>query len=64
MQSQEKKEHLKRQLDEQIHSKNSAGQAVKAEDRHYSEYVARMALETKEKEERAKFEKYIQRKQI
>lgn len=42
--SQEKKDSLKRQLDEQINSKNSAGQAVKEEARHYSEYVAQKAI--------------------
>lgn len=62
--TQERKDNLKRQLDEQIYSKNSAGQAVKEENRHYYEYVAKKTQEMKEKEERAKFEKYIQRKQI
>lgn len=64
MLSEQKKQEFKRQLDAQISSKNSQGQAEKEADRRYYEMVTRQAQETKEKEQRDKFQKYLQRKQI
>jgi hypothetical protein len=62
--SQEKKDSFKKQLDQQIISKNSVGQAEREEDRRYYDYIVQKAQEMKEKEQREKFEKYLKRKEI
>lgn len=49
MVSQQKKDKFKSQLDQQIVSKNTVGQAEKEEDRRYYEYIQMKAQEMKEK---------------
>lgn len=62
--SQRKKEQFKSQLDQQLDYKHSVRGDEKAEDRKYYEQVVQKAQEMREREERTKFEKYIQRKRI
>lgn len=61
---QEKKEALKRQLDEQVMYKNYIGEATHKQDKKYYDYVVQQSQEFKEKEQREKFEKYLKRKQV
>lgn len=64
MMIQQKRDSFKKQLDSQLEQKYKQGAAQKDEDRKYYEYIVQKAQQMKERQEKSKFEKFINIKQM